>query len=70
MMRPGRLPHVPLERREERRVRAAVAERHAEALRVAEHDVGAHLARRRQQRQAQQIGADGDQHAGALAPGR
>ena len=61
-----RLPHVLLARREERRVRAAVAERHAEALRVADDDVGAHLAGRREQRQAQQIGADRDQHAGRV----
>ena len=65
-----RLAHVLLERREERGVRTAVAERHAEALRVAEDDVGAHLAGRRQQRQAEQIGADGDEHAGLLARAR
>ncbi len=62
----GRLAHVLLERGEERGVRTAVAQRHAEALRVAEDDVGAHLSRRREQRQAEQIGADGDQHAGRL----
>ena len=49
----GRLPHVPLERREKRGVRTAVSQRHAEALRVAEDDVGAHLAWRGQQSQAQ-----------------
>ena len=41
-----RLPHVLLARREERRVRTAVAQRHAEALRVADHDVRAQLAGR------------------------
>ena len=56
-----RLPHVLLERREERGVRAAVPERDAEPLRVAERDVGAELARRRQQREAEQVRADGDQ---------
>ena len=49
----GHLARVLLERREERRVRAAVAERHAEPLRVAVHDVRAHLAGRRQQDVAQ-----------------
>ena len=38
-------------------VRAAEAHRHAEALRRTDHHVGAHLARRRQQRQRQRIGA-------------
>ncbi len=47
--------HLPLELvayGEIRRVRTAEAERHAEALRVADRDVCAPLARRRQQRQA------------------
>ena len=39
-------------RREERGVRTAVAERHAEPLRVADADVGAPLARRREQHEA------------------
>ena len=65
-----RLPDVLLERREERGVRAAVAERHAEPLRVAEDDVGAHLAGRRQQREAEQIGADRDEHARAASRAR
>ncbi len=63
-----RLAHVLLERREERRMRAAVTERHAEPLRVAVDDVGAHLARRRQQRQRQQVGANRDQHPCRLRP--
>ena len=40
----------------ERRVRAAEAERHAEALAVADHDVGAPFARRLEQGQGQQVG--------------
>jgi hypothetical protein len=39
-------------------VRTAAAHRHAEALAVAHHDVGAELARRHQQGQRQQVGAD------------
>ena len=42
--------------REVGRVRPAVAERHAEALRAAHRDVGAELAGRRQQHQAEQVG--------------
>ena len=41
-------------------VRAAVAERHAEALAGADGDVGADLARRLEQRQRQQVGGDDD----------
>ena len=63
---PRRLAHVRLARREERGVRPAVAERHAEALRVADDRVGAHLAGRRQQRQRQQVGGDRDEHAGGV----
>ena len=51
--------HRPLELvpgREECRVRSAVAHRHAEALRVADDDIGAPFARRRQQRQCEEIG--------------
>jgi fructose-1,6-bisphosphatase/sedoheptulose 1,7-bisphosphatase-like protein len=39
-------------------VRAAAAHRHAEALRAADGDVGADLARRHDQRQRQQVGRD------------
>ena len=49
-------------------MRTAVPERHTEPLRVAEDDVGAHLAGWRQQRQRQQIGAD--RHEGASSRGR
>ena len=49
-------------------MRPAEAERHAEALRVADDDVGAHLARRRQQRQRQQVGGDGDERRPPRAP--
>ena len=41
----------------------AVPERHAEPLRVADDDVGAHLAGRREERQREQIGRDRHQHA-------
>ena len=63
-----RLAHECLARREERRVRPAVAERHAKALRVADDGVGAHLAGRRQQRQREQVARDGHQHAGRVRP--
>ena len=55
------LADVGVARGEERRVRAAVAERHAEALRAADDDVGAHLAGRRDERAGQQIGRDDGQ---------
>ena len=42
-------------------MRTAEAHRHAEALRRTHHHIGAHLARRRQQRERQRIGADDDQ---------
>ncbi len=47
-------------------VRAAVAHRHAEALRRADGDVGAHLARRHEQRQRQQVGGDDGQAAACV----
>ena len=47
----------------EGRMRAAVAERHAEALRVADDDVGAPFARRRDQGQRQQVGRHRDERA-------
>ena len=53
-------------RSEERRVRAAVAERHAEPLRIADGDIGAPFPRRRQQRQRQQISRDRDKGAGGV----
>ena len=46
-------------------VRAAEAHRHAEALRRADHDVGAQLAGRGQQHQRQQVGGDDGQRAEA-----
>ena len=49
-------------------MRAAVAERDAEPLRVAVDDVGAHLAGRREQHTAEQIGPDRDADTGALGP--
>ena len=62
------LPHVCVPGREKRGVRPAVAQRHAEALRVADDDVGAEFAGRRQQRQGQQIGGHRHQHAGLVGP--
>src|SRR2546422_8904086 len=50
-------------RREEGGVRAAVAERDAEALRVADGDVGAPLTGWGEQRECEQIGRDGHQRA-------
>ena len=52
----GRLSDERLARRKECGVRAAVAERHAESLRVADDGVGAHLAGRYEQRQREQVG--------------
>ena len=52
---------VGIARRQIAGVRTAEAHRHAEALRRTHHHIGAHLARRRQQRQRQRIGADDDQ---------
>ena len=49
-------------RREEGRVRAAVAHRHAEALGGTENDIRALLARRRQQHQRHKVGGDADNH--------
>ena len=53
-------------RRKKRRVRSAEAERHAEALRVADGDVRAEFSRRLQQRQRQKIRGDDDQRAGVV----
>ncbi len=48
---------------------AAVAERHAEALRVADGHVRAELTGRRQQRQREEVGGDGDVRAGVVRGG-
>ena len=56
----------PLElvaRREVRGVRTAETERHAESLRRADDHVGAHLARRHEQREREQVGRDRDARA-------
>src|ERR1700694_3006683 len=53
-------------RREERGVRPAVAERHPEALRVADGDVGAPLAGRHEQREREQIGGYSYQRPGGM----
>ena len=66
MIRPGRLADVGLARGEERRVRPAVAERHAEALGRAVDDVGAEFAGRHQQRQREQVGTDGHERPGLV----
>ncbi len=50
-------------RREEGRVRAAVAERHAEALAVAERDVRAPRARGLEDREGEQVRGDGEERA-------
>ncbi len=55
-------------RGQERGVRAAVAVRHAEALRVADGDVGPPLARRREHRQCQQVSGHHHQCAGGVHP--
>ena len=47
-------------------VRAAESHWHAESLGGAEGDVGADLTGRRDQRQRQQVGADGDQRAAVV----
>ncbi len=60
---------MPLElvaRSEERRVRAAVAEWHAETLRVADRDVGAPFTGRREQGQGQQVGGGSDEGTGGV----
>ena len=62
MIRPGAWRTKVVARGEERRVRPAVPERNAEPLRIADDNVGAHLARRREQRQREQVGRYGDQH--------
>ncbi len=62
----GHLAHERLARGEERRMRSPVTERDAEPLRVAVHHVGAHLSRRREERQREQVGADRDEHAGVV----
>ena len=59
----GQVPLEPGLDRHERRVRAAVPERHAEALRRADDDVGAPLPRRLEQGQGQEVGGDRHQRA-------
>ncbi len=57
-----------LPRREERRMRAAVAHRHAEALRVADGDVGAPLAGGFEQREGEQVGRDRHERTHGVRP--
>ena len=61
--------HLALEfvtRGEERGVRAAVAQRHTEALRAADRDVRAEFAGRLDVREREQIGGDRDHRAGGM----
>src|SRR5262249_14503652 len=51
---------------EERRVRTTIAERHPEALRIAQHDVRAELAGRFEEGEAQQVGCYCDEDARCL----
>jgi hypothetical protein len=65
----GHLAFAGVARGEEAGVRAAEAERHAEALRGAHGDVGAEFARRAQQREREQIGGDDAARAGGVDAG-
>ena len=58
---PGQRPGMLAAGREKGRVRPAIAKRHAEALGVADHNIGPGLAGRGDQRQAQEVGRDRDQ---------
>jgi hypothetical protein len=51
----GQRAFVRISRGKERRVRAAIAHRHAEPLAVADSDVGSPFARRREQREAEKV---------------
>ena len=59
----GKVSLVLIPRREEGRVRPPVAQRHAEALRVADRDIGPPRPRRVEQREGQEIGRDGYQRS-------
>ena len=59
----GQRALVGVLRGDERRMRSAVHQRHAEALRGADDDVGTHLARRAQQHEGEQVGGDRHQRA-------
>ncbi len=50
-------------------VRSAVSHRHAESLRAADRDVGAELARRREQRKRERVGGDSGQRAAGARGG-
>jgi hypothetical protein len=63
---PRELPLELVARGEEGRVRAAVAERHAEPLRVAHRDVRAPVARWREEREAEQVAGGDDERAGRV----
>ena len=68
--RPGSVRVFAVRGREERGVRAAEAERHAEPLRRADHDVGAELARRDHEAAGEQVGGDGHETRPPRAPPR
>jgi hypothetical protein len=59
----GDLPLVLFAGREECGMRAAVAHRNAEPLRVADHDIGTPFAGWREQREREQVGGNGDEPA-------
>ena len=61
--RPGRCRSRPARDRHEAGVRAAVEQRDAEALRRADHDVGAELAGRLEQGEREQVGGDDGERA-------
>ena len=61
-----RLTNVRVTRRKKGGVRTAGAERNAEALRIADHCVRAHLAGRCQEREREQIRSDDDEDAGRV----
>src|SRR5947209_1015304 len=63
---PRHLTRVCGPRREERRMRTAVSHRNAKALRAADDHISAEFAWRRDQRQREKIGGDGDQHASLM----
>ena len=63
----GQGSFVRILRCDERGVRAAEHQWHAESLRRPHHDVGAHLARRSQHHQRQQVGRHGHHRAGVVS---
>ena len=62
------LAYIRRARGEECRMGAAVPQRHAESLRVSEHHIRPHLARRREDREREKIGADCNENTGLVRP--